>query len=670
MPFGVEAPIKHYFASPNEFFKLNVSGYVQTAPMREDNFADIKQELRAVYVPMSSIMRDYLSITSANRDVRKDDLVPLGSMFAFDLDSLLAKCFVIYCFYRIIQVTSAITQGKNTYLSQGFWYVDGTSMLDLATPDEVRYVQLLNAITSQSVPESTNFNFVLKALEAFVSPLSHQLFCFDVLRLLDQLEYGNFIPSFNYLFERILTGVIDPYFELANDAIFGIYFSGDSSPYHEYFPQENLSLFPIIAYQYYINVARRSNYRQPFGELFTCDAFLSIFYPNPSSFVSDYGFRYVPGDPNIFIFDWSRSNSSIVSYVFAQSCQNLLDTLVNMRGLRNLSGDINSLAIYLFSLSNPLLDSDLFTSSQLTVVSGSVPGTTTGLFTSNPVQEMNNLEALYKLRQDLLRAGIRRDKQMESVFGVKGNAHVYEKIQILDVASHSISIDPVISTAETDEGTLGERASRGNGKNNIHCSVTAEDYGFIFITSCFTAEMFYEAFYIARQHYLGSKSWYLPQFAHLGLDPIRRKSLSIYLANNSSGNALSPFHGLGNDTIGFSSHDWNLKTSVNLAHGLFTQFGFGAGDYNATVGYDRISNLRGNAMFGGFVPTLIEQQNNAFADATDLYFRPDMVNNLFQQMVDFYLHVDPSFDFFKCAIHYEVHKVSTMPKIGLLNLNV
>ena len=88
LPFGVEAPVKHYFSSPNEFFKLNVSGYVQTAPMREDNFADIKQELRAIYVPMSSIMRDYLSITSAERDVRHDDLVPKAADFVFSLNQV------------------------------------------------------------------------------------------------------------------------------------------------------------------------------------------------------------------------------------------------------------------------------------------------------------------------------------------------------------------------------------------------------------------------------------------------------------------------------------------------------------------------------------------------------------------------------------------------------
>lgn len=267
---------------------------------------------------------------------------------------------------------------------------------------------------------------------------------------------------------------------------------------------------------------------------------------------------------------------------------------------------------------------------------------------------------------------------MEALFGVSGAMNTFEPVQILDASRSQVDITGLMNQAETDAAPLGTRGARGDGRFGLEFTYDSKDYGYIFIVNYYTTSMFYENFMTKREYMLDHESWWMPQFNHLGLEPIRAKQLSFMkstiapILDNSSDSWESLFE-WNSDVIGYTARNYELKQEVNKVHGLFTNFGFAA--FNGVA--DQISKrylpkdfVQGNGAFGGYIPTMIDQQVSLYAYEQDLYFHPDMVNNLFVNMVSGSLFGDYSQDHFKMVFNYSVHKVSPMPKLGLFKLDI
>lgn len=708
MPFGVHVPVKHYFTVPNEHYKGSVSGIVQTSPMREDNFAELDTHQKAVFVPMSSICRNYLELTQADRDTRKDPLLDYKVYdLRFNVNNVLNTIFPYYFLHSLHQSLSSSFNLDNLTLSTD----SGTSLYIRYNNEEIYTITTDSYADFESL---RNYNFDLALLCTFfissygkgisdftvykvsdlLSPLNYfysrskTAFCYDVLRLLDNLEFGNYLP----IIEKRVSQLRDYYynlytsygpfipietnifwFQIINNNI-SIHFNFER--YFGYVPNQvlshdNFDLWTLLAYQFYINIYERTNYRNPQSFALTADFLLSEFSHGnqiASPHIHELDLVYFNGDFVDLVNDTDLSSSNVNLTSMFSKLRSGFNALSAEPFLSNLS-DPFPLMGYLFSLSNPLLPQDVFTTMQSSVVSGQIPNVDTSALSANLVKSIAETSALYKLRQDLLRGGIRRDKQMLSIFGVSGNQHVYEPCKILADTTNPVQIQGLLNQAETEIAPLGARGARGNGGVGFSFSIDTEDYGFIFIIEYFTAPVFYEAFGTQRHHLTGASGWWLPQFNHLGLEPIYNADISYF-----KGTTYQDFSSINsNKVVGFSARDWNLKQMTNKVHGLFTNYGF---EETQNPIKSNIRNLdkalfRGNAAFGGFLPTIIQQQNSdGFETQASLSYYPTMVNNLFTYMIGNAVLNDMSTDHFRCYNKYVINKVSPMPKLGLYKLDV
>lgn len=689
-PFGVIRPVACYRTVPNEHYEGKIGVNIQTAPMREDNFARIYSNLKAVYVPLDAIQRDYLSLTTSKRSTRKDGLLSSFSARApyFNLPNVFVATTFLYWLQQGLQQITSISSWSSVYYDPDFeMWVDPSLNLDVEDSNfvEKRVVPVFGGeslaqyvlyfISRVSVLYSdTIFSDLQTAVERFSSMIasSGEAMPTSIFRMLDNLGYGNFIPVADDFIKRF------PYYfanNISYDTTYNkfVFNGGRDSVLHTtyqalveqcHYPE----CYTLFAFQYYIYLCEKSNYRNASTHLITIDEICN-------DIDSGYGSTYYSShtDNSIYFFDTDMWTGNVQDGFFSEM---LLDLHDFGNGYRFVDNSLHlwsewDMFKYLFSTSAPLLEQDVYNSSQLSVVEGTLPYVQTADLNNNLIQTIADNTALYKLRQDLLRAGVRRDKQMNAIFGVSDTVSLYGDVDILDYSKSQIHINGLLNQAETDLAPLGQRAGRGDGNGGLSFKCNTKDFGFIFIVQYFTTELFYENFMIDRSTMLSPSEWFNPDFNHLGLESIHYRNLSL-IRTNSSGHSLGSIVQESDSVLGFTARNYHLIQRVNKAHGLFTNFGFAIsknGEFN-NVRYVPNNLQRGNAIFGGFVPTVIDQQTSYYLQPDSLYYNPYMVNNIFAQMVDSFVHSDMSFDQFRCAWTFNVHKVSPMPKLGLLRLDV
>ena len=683
-PFASIVPVAYRQCVPNEHYKCKFGMYTQTAPMREDNFAELKSNLTAVFVPYSSVWRNYFRLTENDRSTRMDAIFNYEeTLYSFELLGFVN--YILLPMYTLQRVCSYLSSTFADQLDDILIYSgDGDDLLQLYYPNgdkvypnanvhdldnsEYHFQGLIqNTLLLPNGSSSCTLSEYLHYVDVFKTT-SGSTFCFDAMRLIDNLGIINLIPIFedaiSWWFKHGFGSPVASFndtFELI-EASRANFMQGwwdincqDLS--------KQVSILPFVCYRYAIDILFRSNYRMPSTSLLTIDAI------NNCGQNGNLALSLTEVDNNVWTID-------IPERVTARSFKEAMDLSIGFANSSNAHdvtiSDLNNLSlfIHLFSLHNALLQPDLFTTAQQSVVSGNIPTSTTSELTTNLIQTIADKSALYRLRQDLLRAGVRREKQMAAVFGVENDSNLYNDVYVLDKSVSSVNIQGLINQAASDVAPLGERAARGNGSAYLDFEFNCKDFGLIFVFSAYTAEMYYENFAIDYFHQLYPSSWFNPKYNHLGLEAVPDSSCSIIVNSEISGDK-SVIINHAPKTLGFSSRDWYYKQVTNKVHGLFTNYPLPV-HFSDKELYDvkSKSNLfRGNAYFGGYVPTMLDQQLDLFHQYHDLYFNPYMVNNLFTEMFDGFANGDFSYDHFRCIYQFQVHKVSPMPKIGLIKLS-
>lgn len=703
--FGVIRPVACYPVVPNEHFEFNVGVNIQTAPMREDNFARLYSNLKAVYVPLDAIQRDYLSLTQNARSTRKDGLLSFSCHEPnINLTNVVFCTAFMYWLQQGFQQLTSLDHWYDVYydFSDQAWFSSFLAQQISDPPLFIDFVvrptyghnsiaeNVLNFISNEvfSVVNPNHSPLISNDLKTWVERISDNLTAFSgealptsVFRILDSLGYGNFIPVVDDFIKKYPSAFLDfVYVDLETESFYTS-MTRDKPLWQFYYHLDsqlgNRSAYPLFAYQYYIYLCEKSNYRDASTRLVTLDeidsSFINDSFDSIETIVNDKEIIYF----NLLYVDYSVQTGEKILHdsLFVQMLNWMCNKFEEPDDIDDDFVTWSDFFIfkYLFSTSSPLLEQDVFNSSQLSTVSGTIPTTDVQYLETNLVKTIADTNALYKLRQDLLRAGVRRDKQMNAIFGVSDKSDLYGDVSILDYNKTSININGLLNQAETDIAPLGQRAGRGDASSGLKFKCDTKDFGFIFIVQYFTTELFYENFMIDRSVSLNPIEWFNPNFNHLGLEPIRSEYLSFVASSSSSAdNTFSVLH-TNTINVGFTARDYHLKQRVNKAHGLFTNFGFAIPSNNneeKQIRYVPNNLQRGNAIFGGFVPTVIDQQVNRYLNEKSLYYNPYMVNNLFAQMVDSFVFSDMSFDQFRCAWTFNVHKVSPMPKIGLFKLDV
>lgn len=681
LPFGVNVPVTMYHVVPNEHYRVQFRGNTQTAPMREDNFAQIYANSKAVFVPITSLVHDYASASLDTVSVRKNGLYP-NALFPYVwLDKLLCTYFPFYVAMRTCQaLISCVPDYDSYFLEDGINdFVKSTEAGDVSLKEVIQY-EYYSTPTEEMLKDDKFFasvflNYIMADATRYAGcPLSEYISlirdcvspsglnpAMDFLRIMDNLGYGNFYPFYEHLLNHFEYNLLSRFVEFQNSSLFfynGFVGENYFLPYHR-----SIDLLAVFAFQYFIQLTERSNYRNADVALVTPDSIASLY--NDGSPTSDYRLTFSFRDYGVGIFDVPTA-AKIWDTIKLSRDVDFHNIYCDFTAPRNWTNQ--TLFVYLFSLSNPKLPSDLFTTQQSKVVSGDIPSVSTSDLNANLVQTIADTSALYKLRQQLLRAGVRRDKQMQAIFGVSGDSDLVDNIMILDSSSSQVNISGLMNQAETSEAPLGARAARGDGGFALDFTFDSKEFGFLFIVQSFTCSVFYESFMIDRSLTLSPDSWFNPIFNHLGLEPVRQENCCIY--NQSSSAKVDIYSPDLTAVTGYSSRFWQLKQRVNKLHGAFTNFGMPIPSTSLSQLYPSARLVRGNAAFGGFVPSVIDQQIDGFETRQSLYYSPYMVNNIFVNMVDGGIYGDYSFDQFRNCYFFKVHKVSPMPKIGLLKLDV
>ena len=539
-PFAQNVPNKMYHCVPGEHYDIDIKGYVQTDSMREDNFTEIYQNMKAVYVPLSTIWRDYLGATQNSRDTRYDKMytnIMDKKAPVFKISKVLVPLSKIEFLIRIASAwQDATPYWRDTYLDvdsssikicyhnehvfNGSAFAEDVyiAMVENTDPTSVNvdniefysgnssailFIKLLATQMKFTWTGKIDMVVIMSELEKYRS-LGGTSIVTDFLRLTDNLGYGNYLPILDLYFKKLVTSYdYVSYEDLDNDFALDVAAGGGNCHIHIYQPNNDIndcweeiglydwtddivSLLPFIAYQYYIYTCEVSNYRLPLTTAISYDSILESL-ENMSAFDNSAGVIMLKGLVN---------NYDIGTHTFETCTVTVADVLAG-DAITDLSNPLHWW-IYFFSLRNPLLPADIFTTMQSSVVSGSIPSTTTTSVNSNMVQTLADTSALYKLRQDLLRSGVRRDKQMSVMFGTQVSNPLLHEVQILDSDKSSLNIQGLINQAETDVAPLGARGARGNGSSHLKFKFQSREFGYLFIVTSFTCRAYYESFMLDK----------------------------------------------------------------------------------------------------------------------------------------------------------------------------
>lgn len=711
LPFGIISPVSFEFCQPNEHYKGSVSSYVQTNSMRDDNFCTLYNHMKAVFVPMSSLKRNFLQFTplADKTRLRLDKSIPQRYCSPHLRSTEFIKLFFPWYFINYL-LSNAVTINQEILNYRVNCNYDtseeypSVSDYTYSIYDENRnpvlvdslltsnpYAYALMSMMSQTWTEPTEHHIVNSVpffetlyinLQKLINP-SGEFFVFDALRVADALGFGNYWSIFNDLAVSIFDDfiyhetyhVLSPSQYLVNSfyefikikyygTTFGNDFKIDMSKFDHFYGAKHLltnpidmSLDSLVAFKYYISMCERSNYRNPDTFVFTLDYFSTIAYNadisqndyNVDDYENDISFAHFIDVNDSDIFDFSMLKEYI-SKLFDSNPLDLFET----------DGYYLNVILYLFSLSNPLLRSDLVTSSQLTKISGAEPTAT-----NVTIQNINEVSALYKVRQNLLRAGVRASNYMKAFFGIKGDDHITEPVLVLDDTRNIVNITGLINQAATDVAELGARAAKGNGSAGLSFNFDTSEYGFLFYIQYLTCDVFYENYRIDRFNRLTPNDVVIPQDANLGLSPIYASDIELYSKNFYDGSWYVNTH---SSVLGYSSRDWPYKSKFDLVHGFFTNtpLSYRSTNFSNIESISKLPTLsRGNAARGGFVVTLSDQQRDRFMHDEDIYFNPTMCNGIFTQLNDGLLFASAQYDAFTIITQFNIHKVSPMATIGL-----
>lgn len=671
LPFGVISPVSFEFLQPNDYVKGKVASYVQTNNMRDDNFASIYNHMKAVFVPMSSLKRNYLQFTpNVDPDrLRKDESVSQDYYVpAVDMAEMHKHMFPWFFLNFLVQQAVSITP---EILSWNFVYSNGVLS---SVKDNLGNSVTINDFKSgnraahylvssfSSAVDNKDYD-VIMSLYWLLSRLkkdSGEFFIFDFLRICDSLGYGNYWPIYsdtaNLFYSYILEeNFASDFFDYPLDSQNDIsdIMINDFNVYSLY-PDplkvsKVVSLEKLVAFQFYIACCERDNFKRPDTFVFTLDYLGRVIENNLLDLASitapEPNISYVqPSTIGWQTFDMFSSFESSLSKLTAQTAP-----------MYPLAYD--NILCYLFSLHNPLMKRDLFTGCQLTDQPSSHH---VGVLS---IDTLNSVDAAYKAKLALMRAGVKAVDYMKAFFGVKGENHITEPLLMLDDTRNAVKINGIFNMAETADAELGARAARGNGAAGLQFSFTTNDYGYLFYIQYLTCDTYYENFMISRDSQILPSYLPTPYTANLGMDHILSTDVAQFKKRRRNWESI-PSNGIA----GFSAHDWPFKVKLDLAHGFFTNIPltYTGSNYSNLESIARLPNLsRGNAARGGFVPTLMDQQADAMDYAEDMYFNPTMLNGIFTQMNDGTIYAAAQFDPFSIVTRFSIYKVSSMSQLGL-----
>lgn len=241
--------------------------------------------------------------------------------------------------------------------------------------------------------------------------------------------------------------------------------------------------------------------------------------------------------------------------------------------------------------------------------------------------------------------------QMSALFG-KEVPDTYDHVYYLGSHHQGLAISDVVSTATTDDSTLGEIAGKGIGvaRKNKPIKFTANQHGFVMAIYSATPESDYLAYGIDRLNtHLSINDFYQPQYDELGMQP-----KYAYESN------FVPDPARNSVVLGWTYRWQELKSKPDLVHGGFV----GPLRYWVTSRSNQTQNISYNNFC--ISPSYLDSIMLVIFGLDGVPFEDETQENAFLQS---YIGSTFGRDPLLHELYFKVLKLSEMSKFSLPNHN-
>lgn len=636
---GIAIPLRPIDTVPHSHYKIDLAQVCETTTLQTNAFARGRQNVDYYFVPYSQIFHRFFEVYTGRGEEKRAHVAPqdFQSVTMKGLpyvDSYYLVCWLLAQYLLRVKshkYSPTLVDEGNIYFSQSELLPRGSIIKDIH-----------------------NNNCII-----------------DILRLLDNLEYGNYIPVFQQFVEfigyciSVNEGVEFTNFEVSNDYVL-FERDGVQVDFEAFFNEfclkltssaagstggDHWNIFRICAYQkVWVDMMRNFEYTSEIvcssGNKYDLSYAYSLDYINPS---------------NLHILDYFDSIQDFAECMLMPRYVLWKKDLFTQHYPTTQFGNVAAINYDDFEL---LINNGVSAGAPLQATSvGHEPKAVTGSnlpdaaarFRTSPVISFSALDvrltmAQQRWRERILRASNRQKDLLKATFGVESKFVDDEYCVYLGSFDGTLNINRVQSTAKTENGDIGELGAYGtSGLNGRTIECTTSDFGIIIPMYSFVPEGEYNSYGISPFNLkLDGDSYFKQDFENLGLQPVYRHELYNLPVDLASYNE--------DDVIGYTVANHEYKTEVDKVHGLFfSQLPFNGDEFE------------GQKTFGAFADYVTPRDLRPFIerDQSAFYVSSHCMDNIFLVSVeDEYMETDC----FKMNFYQSVKASQPMNVTGLPSL--
>lgn len=710
---GLIEPVKPIDTLPNEHIQIDVSDFLQSMPLSTSAFLRGRREFAFYYVPYTQLWSNFGQYMAQ----RKDRYSSAMKDTKFE-PRISLKWLVKWCFDAMIY---------DILLNEGVWSSHSSD-------DYQFYLSINNQDSSTIITEDTPFSRIDKVVlhvkdiggstwhnhevpfvtfpeEYFMHVVDDEISTYhptvgqfakdrfgffrwsNMLRKLDMLRYGNFLPLFSpfydYFFanykstdyanpftllvalhdaiEKIPSNYyVEPYRLLAYNKVYYTFFRNSFYELDYYVGDFNVDHLQCDSLEN--SILRPHHFSVEFLDMFQHqwkkDLFTSLMPDTQYGAVSELSFDVSSFTGNNGVIGYARTNEVPVRgdgdrVVWSQHSS--VSTSVIDAEFRVDGTEVSPLGTSQQGLFYPENTIGVIAdNSEVRSLTGSISGLSgTASF---DVLALRRAEAIQGYRQTLLRCGNKTKDIMVGLFGVEPVWESDHDPAFIDAFGYDFAVDRVVSTAQTNDsldtydGKLGDLggyiAKLGNTNHTIKYT-TRGDYGVILPVCYNIFETEYNSYNIDPNILaLTPEDHGIPDFMNLGFVPVTRRVLSVLPPLNTT-----PVEDL-DKVLGYSSPYYEKKLDIDLVHGIFCSF-------NSIID-DGINEIGVHQYFGDFshwVAPRSDMQSALVTTVKQFYIDPRVLNGNFLLAADGRQETDQ----FICNTYFKVKRTNWLSHLGLPN---
>lgn len=266
------------------------------------------------------------------------------------------------------------------------------------------------------------------------------------------------------------------------------------------------------------------------------------------------------------------------------------------------------------------------------------------------VYQLRKAEVLQKWKETTLRAGQSAESQYRGHFGTSSKWIDEETCEFLGSISSDVEINPIYSTAETSQASLGEIAGRGQSfASGKKIKFKADDFGVLMCLYSIVPESEYDSVMFDKANTLSQPfDFFTPEFEDLGLEPVLEWQLGI-LGDLGQG-VVDPTY--INTVVGYTARYSMYKTAIDKIHGGFMSIGETSDDIiSQNVGYFNSWTIPRSDL------NYLEQDQ---LTTSQFYISPTIDKSIFLDT-----GFDPATDHYLVNAHFGIKSVRPMSVLGL-----